>query len=200
MGCARVSKMEKGRVCLKCNQYKESNCFGKSKLYKDGLRSWCNECRKKDRQENPFKYKMVNKNYYIKNKIKIGKYNHQYHLKKYKNDPLYNLQIKLRKRIWMALKKRRLSKKGSDTTIKLLGCSYQEFKQYIESKFIENMSWEKVLSGEIHIDHIKPVSSFNLFDEQQLKQCFHYTNLQPLWGTDNLSKSCKIIFVKEIRG
>ena len=52
------------------------------------------------------------------------------------------------------------------------------------------MSWSN--RGEWHIDHIIPCSSFNLLDEKEQEKCFHYTNLQPLWAAENLSKSNKI--------
>ena len=44
-----------------------------------------------------------------------------------------------------------------------------------------------------HIDHITPIASFNLTDPRQQAKCFHYTNLQPLWAYENLSKGAKII-------
>lgn len=47
------------------------------------------------------------------------------------------------------------------------------------------------MSGKIHIDHIKPCTSFDLADPEQQKACFHYTNLQPLWAVDNLKKGEK---------
>lgn len=53
------------------------------------------------------------------------------------------------------------------------------------------MIWENY--GEWHIDHIIPCSAFNLEDREQALRCFHYTNLQPLWAQDNLSKSNKIM-------
>ena len=52
------------------------------------------------------------------------------------------------------------------------------------------MTWEN--HGEWHIDHIKPCSSFNLIDIEEQKQCFHYSNLQPLWKIDNLTKGSKV--------
>ena len=53
------------------------------------------------------------------------------------------------------------------------------------------MTWEN--HGEWHIDHIKPCASFNLLNEDEQKKCFHYTNLQPLWASENLSKGCKYV-------
>jgi hypothetical protein len=61
----------------------------------------------------------------------------------------------------------------------------------LEGKFKERMSWEN--HGDWHIDHIKPCASFNLLDEEEKKKCFHYTNLQLLWASENLSKGYKYI-------
>ena len=47
--------------------------------------------------------------------------------------------------------------------------------------------------GEWEIDHIKPISLFNLNNENELFECFNYTNLQPLWKLDNIKKSNKFI-------
>jgi len=73
-------------------------------------------------------------------------------------------------------------------TIDLLGIDYEGFKQYFESKFKQNMTWEKFQIGEIQIDHIKPCSLFDFTDPEQQKECFHYTNLQPLWKEENRIK------------
>jgi hypothetical protein len=54
------------------------------------------------------------------------------------------------------------------------------------------MTWENWSKYGWHIDHIKPLSSFNLTDYEQLKMACHYTNLQPMWAKDNLIKSNKV--------
>lgn len=88
----------------------------------------------------------------------------------------------------MALKN---NSKNSSITI-LLGCSILEFKQHIEKQFVRGMDWNNY--GKWHIDHIKPCDSFDLSLESEQKICFHYSNLQPLWAKDNLSKGRKIVF------
>lgn len=55
------------------------------------------------------------------------------------------------------------------------------------------MSWENYGIRGWHIDHIKPCASFDLSIIEEQKECFHYTNLQPLWWHENLAKSDKII-------
>lgn len=101
---------------------------------------------------------------------------------RYKTDIKFVLTKRLRVRLRKALKGN--YKKGS--AIRDLGCSVDELKIHLESKFTKGMSWDNY--GEWHIDHIRPLSSFDLTDAEQLKQACHYTNLQPLWAADNLSK------------
>ena len=95
----------------------------------------------------------------------------------------------LRSRLGNAIKRKNSSK--NNTTIELLGCSIYVLKGILEEKFKEGMTWEN--HGDWHIDHIKPCASFNLLDEEEQKKCFHYTNLQPLWALENLSKGYKVL-------
>jgi hypothetical protein len=67
-----------------------------------------------------------------------------------------------------------------------------EFKSHIESKFNSGMNWDNYGQKGWHIDHIKPISKFDLNDLDQCKECWSLSNLQPLWWKDNLSKSNKI--------
>lgn len=73
---------------------------------------------------------------------------------------------------------------------KILGCSTKEFGKHLESLWKEGMNWENwgVGRDKWHIDHIVPAAYFDLTDPSQLKKCFHYTNQQPMWSTDNTTK------------
>lgn len=79
----------------------------------------------------------------------------------------------------------------SANTQELLGCSFQQFKEWLESKFVEGMSWENQ-GSEWHVDHEVPCAAFDLSDPVQHRICFHYSNMQPLWKEDNLAKGCKV--------
>jgi hypothetical protein len=70
-----------------------------------------------------------------------------------------------------------------------MGCSVDEFKLYFQSKFTPQMSWFHFMNGLIHIDHITPLSSFNLQDKEQFLIANHYTNLQPLWATTKIARA-----------
>lgn len=77
------------------------------------------------------------------------------------------------------------------SAVRDLGCTIAELKIYLESKFLPGMSWSNWSKTGWHIDHIKPLSLFDLSDPEQLKAACHYTNLQPLWAHDNLAKNNK---------
>jgi hypothetical protein len=78
-----------------------------------------------------------------------------------------------------------------DVTFKIIGCTPNELKQYIESLFLEGMSWDNYGPFGWHIDHIIPLSSANTIDE--IYKLCHYSNLQPLWSIDNLRKGSRIL-------
>lgn len=107
-----------------------------------------------------------------------------------KNDPLFKLATVLRTRLWMALKHD--WKTGS--AVRDLGCTIEELKLYLESKFLPGMTWGNHGKGDDkwHIDHIIPLASFDLTDRVQFLKACHYTNLQPLWAIDNMKKGSKI--------
>ena len=126
-------------------------------------------------------------NYRKTNVKRISKHYIEYEKERKKTDPTFKLLKTLRSRLSNAIKNK--GGRKCNTTINLTGCDIPFLKGYLEAKFTEGMTWEN--HGKWHIDHIKPCCSFNLEDEEEQKKCFHYTNLQPLWATDNLVKSGK---------
>ncbi len=84
-------------------------------------------------------------------------------------------------------------KKRAGTTI-LIGCSIKEFIRYLEFNFREGMSWDNYgnKNNQWNIDHIKPISSFNLTELNEQKKAFHYSNCRPYWAKDNFKKGAKI--------
>ena len=97
------------------------------------------------------------------------------------NDPVYKLHRNLSSSfgIWM---------KGNQKTCRTaqyVGCSYKELLDHLESQFDEGMSWEN--QGEWHIDHFKAQSRFDPAIEEEAFMCWHYTNLQPMWASENIS-------------
>ena len=107
--------------------------------------------------------------------------------KHYYSDISFRIACNLRSRIRQALRK--LTKSAS--TAQLTGCDLNELKAYITAKFQTGMTWENYGYYGWHIDHIRPCDSFDLSDPAQQRTCFHYTNLQPLWRSNNQSKNAK---------
>jgi hypothetical protein len=121
------------------------------------------------------------------NRAKWNKISRDYVRERRKKDRAFALSRSLRTRVAKALKKKHNSKLNNSIT--LIGCSSEELRKYIEEQFQEGMTWENYGFYGWHVDHIIPCASFDLSDPEQQKKCFHYTNLQPLWASDNLKKN-----------
>jgi len=126
------------------------------------------------------------KEWRLKNKTFVKKYDNEYRKKRSLSDIQFKLTCRLRSRLGNALK--RNYKIGS--AIKDLGCSINEFKFYLEGQFISGMSWKNY--GKWHIDHKIPLAYFDLTNREQLLKAVHYTNLQPLWAKENMSKRNRV--------
>lgn len=125
-----------------------------------------------------------------KNKDKVRGYYLRHVKKKLREDDLFRLQQNVRTRMCAALAKASVSK--SSRTLAIVGCTAAELRQHLQSKFQPGMTWENRGRHGWHIDHIIPLAKFDLTDPEQQAAAFHYTNLQPLWARDNLSKSDKV--------
>lgn len=176
------------KKCSACKMIKPatSDNFSKNKRKKDGLGHRCKQCRREaEYWSDVEKAKSKQKAYYEENKEKINVQTTNYTARKYKEDLNFRLLTICRSRVTMALK----GKIKSKCTLELIGGSVENLKKHLESQFTEGMSWEN--HGKWHIDHIRPCASFDFTDKEQQNECFHYTNLQPLWAKDNMSKSAK---------
>jgi hypothetical protein len=105
---------------------------------------------------------------------------------KYIKDPKIRIKLRLRSRLYSALKAKNAEKQLS--AIALIGCSIEELKKHIETQWLQGMTWENHTTNGWHIDHIMPCNTFDLTNIEEQKKCFHYTNLRPLWGPDNISR------------
>jgi len=111
-----------------------------------------------------------------------------YQKNKRETNPLFKIRMTLSSRLNHALK----GGLKAANTMKLVGCSVEFLKQYLENQFKPGMTWQNHTVTGWHIDHIKPCTAFNLSDPEQQRECFHYTNLQPLWYDENIRKSNKV--------
>jgi len=194
------------KKCTKCSKEfpDTSEYFHRQKKGKGGLCSHCKECRSKQRKKhnqenreetlkknkkwreaNPKKNKECKKKYRQENLWKIKAYKKN----RYHTDIEFRLLELYRNRLRKYVK----SENKSGTTKQLIGCSIAELKQHLEKQFDDKMSWENYGSY-WHVDHIIPCASFDLTDPEQQKECFHYTNLQPLEAIENKKKGKKILF------
>ena len=103
-----------------------------------------------------------------------------------KNDPTFRMVSNIRAATWNAIK----GFYKSASTEKLLGCSFEHLKVWLTFWFRPGMSWANY--GKVwEIDHRRPIASFDLSKEKEQKECFHYTNLQPLFSQENWTKKDK---------
>jgi hypothetical protein len=189
------------RVCKKCSLEKPLEDFLKAKgeyTYKckqcnreEGKIRYKNMMRKPDKKEKRnAKKRGYGKNWYHTRKqdpewVQMRK---DWHDNRNKTNEIYATKKKIRARINAFLRKRGYVKTWK--TMDILGCTYEELVGHLESKFDSGMSWSN--RGQWHIDHIIPMSSAKNVEE--VKNLAHYTNLQPLWGPDNISKGNKLLY------
>ena len=204
------------KICSKCKQAKDESEFCKDKSRSDGLNHRCKQCCK-EIQQNSLKNKEYHKKYYQEHKSEYNKRSAiwrennrellnerfktryrqnqtDYIVNKRHTDPLFHLYSNFASNMRMSLKtltSGTVSKNGKSWE-DLVGYSLQDLKEHLESLFQPGMTWENY--GQWHIDHIKPVSSFNItsLDCDDFKACWSLKNLQPLWAKDNIRKSNNI--------
>jgi len=200
------------KVCTKCSIEKSLLEYNVCSRVKDGRKAECRECQRlgskeyklknnKKIKEYNSKWNSENKTYYqeyrkiwmVENydkvletrkrfKEKNPSYYNNYNKQRKKQDVLFRLIFDMRNSVNRYLKYR------SKRTFDIVGCTPESLREHLETQFINGMSWDN--RSEWHIDHIIPLSSAKT--EEELYKLCHYSNLQPLWAGDNLSKGTKV--------
>lgn len=141
--------------------------------------------KKKYVQENPDKVAAYQRKYREEHREELREKTRVCRAQRRKNDPAYRLLQNCRKRVYDALG----GKCKSARTMELVGCTIEQLKEHLESRFQPGMTWDNYGRGGWSVDHIIPCASFDLATVEQQQTCFHYTNTQPLWEDDNIKKS-----------
>lgn len=215
--------MHPTKICTKCKEEKnKKNDYHKTtQKGKKSINPVCKECVKirnyadkellkhiyNEKMKDPKERDRIRRNgkkSWLKNKHKELAYKRVYekrpevierrkriHLERKKTDIQYNIKRRLRGRLRDTVKRTIGVGYKYKSSLTLLGCDTDFFIKYIESKFEYGMNWDRFTY--IHIDHIRPCNTFDLTKAEDQRTCFHYSNLQPLWEVDNLTKSKKYI-------
>lgn len=197
-------------ICSKCNQIKSDSDFSKVKRRtgKYGLKSVCKFCSSQITKEwiknNKQKHIDYNKSYGPKwfgenkeryyNNINNWKLNNPDYFNEYNKELRKNPIEKLKQNVRVTIN--RGLKNKSKKSLEIIGLeSWDKLREHIEKQFTEGMNWENYGVGKNnttwHIDHIIPLSSVKT--EEEVIKLNYYTNLQPMWGSDNIKKSNKVI-------
>lgn len=195
--------MKRTIICSKCGKQRQHyarelcrNCYRHEPDQLKKETNYAEKYRKNNREtlrnkegirRKKYPVKVLNsvKRHYNNNKDKIfAKRRKRYH-----SDNPYKLLCLVRMRFNKLVIRLKKGKKYVRTE-ELIGTSLENLETHIASQFLPGMTWKN--HGLWQIDHIVPCAFFDLNIEEEQKKCFHYTNLQPLWMKDNLSKSDKI--------
>lgn len=207
--CAkRLSKVDveaKEKECSQCGEWKPFDSFVKDPRKKLGITANCKACRAANsrafRIKNPERTKQWRastaecRKYYHENKERIKE---RRRIKRIENrekiteaaryrrlmDPRHDLLLKMRSRLKECIRKIANGRATSDFN-PLISCSLLELKAHFEAQFRDGMTWDN--SGEWHADHIIPCAAYKLDSEESKRNCFHFSNLRPLWKEENLS-------------
>ena len=192
------------KICSQCYEEKALSEFNKCKNTKDGVLTYCKVCNNIKRRKRTSQNKeLLNewKRNYLKNNpeqhekhlTRLKKYNqktkdknrvyrNEYEKNRNKTDKLFLIRRRIKNCISNSIKRTNHRKKGK--TVEILGCSFEEFKTYIESKFESWMNWENygLYNGELNygwdLDHIIPTASAK--SEVEIMLLNKFTNFQPL--------------------
>lgn len=190
----REKKSEIDRKYREKNREKIKACH---KAWRERNREHINEKAREKYNENPEAYKQrkeryqaahkeqvkeSNRRYKVENRQKITDYQRQ----KRRSDPVYRFRTSFIH--LMSLYRKKTGYAGNKGTWEMVGCDFDTFLKHIQSQFEEGMTMENYgHRGDCwNIDHIVPISSAST--DEDIERLNHYTNLRPMWASDNYKK------------
>tara|TARA_R110000765_G_scaffold363919_1_gene454117 strand:- start:1251 stop:1937 length:687 start_codon:yes stop_codon:yes gene_type:complete len=174
-----------------CKKWREENRekrLASKKKYREENREEIRATRLKHYQENREEVLAIKKKWREKNPEKVRVKNKKYIRQRLQRDPVFRLLRNMRNGLWRCLSGRL----KNSHTMQYVNMVPDELMDYLEGRFTEGMTRDNY--GEWHVDHIRPLASFDFTrpdKEEQLHMAWNYTNLQPLWAADNISKGAK---------
>lgn len=199
--------------CGKCRECKPVEAFRPNKKTKCGLCSYCRDCENASYRNNPARQRRVKENrerrmanpqyretmrQRERNRRKQKSYREKDRANRQhrrKHDPHFRIRGLLYSRLGVVLK----GYTKADRTLRLLGCTTAHLKTHLESLWLPGMTWENHGAYRLghtmtwHVDHIIPCAAFDLTKPEEQRKCFHWTNLQPLWASDNMAKRAFVL-------
>jgi hypothetical protein len=172
---------EDGKICKRCEEFKALDQFQKrAKHSLNSYQPFCKPCQNEYKAE----WRKATGNLAVENKkrrTQIQEYRNQ----RYKEDATYRLVTLCRSRMRCALSRARAGKQGK-RTLEWLGCTGEFLHEHLKQQLPEGASW-----ADYHVDHIRPIASYDLSDPQQMQECFNWRNLQLLTVSENIAKGSK---------
>lgn len=191
--CADVKPLTSYRVksgahslrCLSCTNGKLREEYSQNV---NGIRDRLTEHGKKRRRKHGERLNAEKKLYVAANRAKVTQRQNDWAKAKLRADPVFALKKRIRSLIGNAFAS--IGCQKNSETQAILGCTWDEFRAHIERQFTAGMAWDR-MGREIHIDHIQPLATAASL--QDIIALNHFTNLRPMWATDNIVKGAKVL-------
>lgn len=173
------------RIVFKPQQRACAVCGSEFKAIQDSAKFCSSKCYKTHHKKRKYAANKERRKTDVNYAIRTREYAIRYYYKKAKFNPISKIRVNMRKRIRSILR----NTKSLRVQV-LIGCTGPELRGYLEEKFKEGMTWANYGRFWV-VDHVKPLSKFDLSNPEHLKKCCHFTNLQPLTYAENAAKAAQ---------
>lgn len=177
-----------GKTAYRCYSCQAALMRSRYAANDNGLRDYMQEHGRASRAKNAARLNDQKREYVARNRAKVTSRQNEWAKAKLVADPMFAMKKRIRSLIGNAFASVGSSK--NKETQEILGCTFDAFRVHIERQFLSGMTWDR-MGREIHIDHIVPLAT--AVSEQDVIALNHFTNLRPMWATENISKGAKIV-------